>query len=369
MSTPPPPNLTAGPPSTPSRLFSKAGVSLTPEQVRKLETDRLKAKALRQQKEQETTASAAALPRGTKRTFASVATNNDSTSTSSASPSKNPDNEPQTKNLRNAKDAPSRPLDSIQPARKFQKFVEYDLSKMNDTKGGFISVSDDPQSLLAAAEAAGKPSNMTLEDWDKRQLKKRLEKEKQGAFEPAITRAGKKCFECESLELDWKFLDIFNSRVCGKCKDALPDKYSLLTKTECREDYLLTDPELRDEELLPHMDKPNPHKSNWATMNLYLRYQVEEFAWKKWGSPEALDAEYERRTEEAKRRKDAKFQKRLLDLKKRTRVETWKRNGRFEGSNRGKHIHEWGELVEKDGEGMGVKTCADCGMEVEEMII
>ncbi|KAK6501912.1 hypothetical protein TWF481_009731 [Arthrobotrys musiformis] len=357
MSTPPP-DLTAGPPVTPSRHFTKANAPLTPEQVRKLETERLKAKALRQQKEQDASTAAAAtapLPRGTKRTF-------DSAAVSTITPSR-PEH---AKNVRNAKDI--RPIDAIQPAKKFQKFVEYDLSKMADTKGGFISVSDDPRSLLAAAEAAGKPANMTLEDWDKQQLKKRLQKEKKGIFEPAITQGGKKCFECESLELDWSLLEVFNCRVCGKCKDKLPDKYSLLTKTECREDYLLTDPELRDEELLPHMEKPNPHKANWATMNLYLRYQVEEFAWKKWGSPEALDAEYERRTEDQKRRKEAKFQKRLLDLKKRTRVETWKRNGRFEGSSKGKHVHEWGELMGGDN-GMGVKKCLECGMEVEELII
>ncbi|KAK6519421.1 hypothetical protein TWF281_003255 [Arthrobotrys megalospora] len=361
MSTPPP-DLTAGPPVTPSRLFTKASAPLTPEQVRKLETERLKAKALRQQKEQDA-ASTAPLPRGTKRTFDSVAT-------TSTAPTISPSKPDHSKNVRNAKDLPARPIDSVQPAKKFQKYVEYDLSKMQDTKGGFISVSDDPQSLLAAAEAAGKPPNMTLEDWDKQQLKKRLQKEKKGVFEPAITQSGKKCFECESLELDWTFLDVFKCRVCGKCKEQFPDKYSLLTKTECREDYLLTDPELRDEELLPHMDKPNPHKSNWATMNLYLRYQVEEFAWKKWGSPEALDAEYERRTEEQKRRKETKFQKRLLDLKKRTRVETWKRTGRFEGTSKGKHVHEWGELVESgDSDGMGVKKCLECGMEIEEMII
>ncbi|KAK6340635.1 hypothetical protein TWF696_008959 [Orbilia brochopaga] len=367
MSTPPPPDLGASIPTTPSRLFKKAGAPLTPEQVRKLETERLKAKAQRQQREQEAAAEAP-LPRGTKRTFASITPSGSTAPTTTGG--KSGTDEGHARNLRNAKDAPARPLESIQPARKFQKYVEYDFSKMQDTKGGFISVADDPQSLLAAAEAAGKPANMTLEDWDKQQLKKRLQKEKQGAFEPAILKGGKQCFECDSLELDWKFLEVFGARVCGKCKEKLPDKYSLLTKTECREDYLLTDPELRDEDLLPHLDKPNPHKSNWATMNLYLRYQVEEFAWKKWGSPEALDAEYERRTAEQKRRKEAKFQKRLMDLKKRTRVETWKRQGKLGEASGGKHVHEWGELVEKEGaDGMGVKTCVECGMEVEELII
>ena len=36
---------------------------------------------------------------------------------------------------------------------------------------------------------------------------------------------------------------------------------------------------------------------------LFLRYQVEEFAWKKWGSPEALDTEWQRRVDEKKKKK------------------------------------------------------------------
>src|SRR2546421_12601324 len=118
------------------------------------------------------------------------------------------------------------------------RFVEYDLSKMKDTKGGFISTIDDPNSVLSASIVEGKPANMTLEEWRKHQLKLKLQKGKEGAFEPPIDREGKKCHECGSLEIDWKFLDIFGAKACNKCKEKLPDKYSLLTKTECREDYL-----------------------------------------------------------------------------------------------------------------------------------
>ena len=64
--------------------------------------------------------------------------------------------------------------------------------------------------------------------------------------------------------------------------------------------------ELRDHEVMPHLLKANPHKSTFANMMLFLRYQVEEFAWKKWGSPEALDAEWEKRTEEKKKKKNKK---------------------------------------------------------------
>jgi len=83
------------------------------------------------------------------------------------------------------------------------------------------------------------------------------------------------------------------------------------------QDYLLTDPELRDEELLPHMLKANPHHSTFSNMMLYLRMQVEAFAWRKWGSPDALDAEYERRESEKKRKRGKKFEDGLKELRKR----------------------------------------------------
>jgi len=112
---------------------------------------------------------------------------------------------------------------------------------MSDTKGGFLSIADDPHSLLSQSVAEGKPANMTLDEWRKLQLKLKLQKEKEGAFEPAITESGTKCFECGSLEIDYKLWDVYKCRVCAKCREANPDKYSLLTKTESREDYLLTD--------------------------------------------------------------------------------------------------------------------------------
>lgn len=40
-------------------------------------------------------------------------------------------------------------------------------------------------------------------------------------------------------------MDIFGVSVCATCKRSNEDKYSLLTKGECKEDYLLTDGESR----------------------------------------------------------------------------------------------------------------------------
>jgi DNA-repair protein complementing XP-A cells len=201
----------------------------------------------------------------------------------------------------------------------------------------------------------------------------------------------KKCRECGSLEIDWQWEEVFKCAVCSKCKEKFPDRYSLLTKTEAKDDYLLTDrkctasmdgkdhtnameAELKDEELLPHLNKPNPHKSHWHDMMLFLRYQVEEYAInKKWGSEEKMDAENNRREEAKKKRKEDKFKSKLEELKKKTRTEAYRRNlkggkgGQFgDRIGGGRHEHEWGQTVENE-DGMTVKTCTECGMEVEEL--
>jgi DNA-repair protein complementing XP-A cells len=138
--------------------------------------------------------------------------------------------------------------DMLRPARKFAKYVEYDLSKMTDTKGGFMSTNDDPHSVLAAENLGDKPPGMSLEEWATHQRRIKMLKEKKGAFEPPISALeesdeDKICWECSSREIDWKWKDVFRCRVCEKCKNEKPEKYSLLTKTEAREDYLLTDRE------------------------------------------------------------------------------------------------------------------------------
>jgi len=270
----------------------------------------------------------------------------------------------------------NRPLDSIRPARNFAKYVEYDFSKMTDTKGGFLTEDDDPYNkalYVRDGKKEQKPAHITQKEWDRHQLLKSTRRDD-------IMVSGSKqntCCECGSLEIDRKWEEAFGCCVCSSCKEKYPEKYSLLTKTEAKEDYLLTDPELKDEELLPRLEKPNPHKATWNNMMLFLRYQVEEYAFssKKWGSPEALDAEFVKRESEKKRRREAKFRSKLQDLKKRTRVEAYRRNrngpagGNF-GDDLGsgsRHVHQWGRAQENPETGMDIKKCIDCGMEVEEL--
>ena len=110
-------------------------------------------------------------------------------------------------------------------------------------------------------------------------------------------------------------------------------------------------------------------------MMLFLRFQVEDYAFsaRKWGSSEALDAEFERREIDKRKRKETKFKAGLKELKKKTRTDAYRRaikgnvGGHFgDRIGEGKHEHEWGQTVENE-EGISVKTCVDCGMEVEEL--
>jgi DNA-repair protein complementing XP-A cells len=117
---------------------------------------------------------------------------------------------------------------------------------MTDTKGGFLTAEDDPYNKALHSEGMDqKPANMTLKEWERQQLVKSLRNEKAGPFEPGLSvlkkEETKKCRECGSLEIDWKWEEVFGCAVCNSCKEKVPEKYSLLTKTEAKEDYLLTD--------------------------------------------------------------------------------------------------------------------------------
>lgn len=228
-----------------------------------------------------------------------------------------------------------------------------------------------------------------LEEERKAQRQKEAAKLNAHAEDPSLWNpaTAPKCRECGTVELDFQIFRIFHVPVCLKCKPEHPEKYSLLTKTECKEDYLLTDresalvicsgcpsgpspnrssdalesaAELKDEELLPHMLKPNPHRATYNNMMLYLRCQVEEFAFgpNKWGSPEALDQEFEKRQAEKKARKDKKFEAKLKDLRRKTRSNLHVQ--RKEAA----HVHQF--TLRKDAEsGLEHEVCDGCGMEVE----
>lgn len=141
-------------------------------------------------------------------------------------------------------------------SRKFSKYVDYNFSAMTDTKGGFLSTEDDPwnksmsagPASAAASGAEQKPAHMTAAEWERLQLIKKLQRNKTGPYEPGLSgladeKTRKRCRECSSVEIDFVWEEVFGCAVCNTCKEEHPEKYSLLTKTECKEDYLLTDRE------------------------------------------------------------------------------------------------------------------------------
>ena len=89
---------------------------------------------------------------------------------------------------------------------------------------------------------------------------------------------------------------------------------------------------------------------------LFLRCQVEDFTWKKLGSPEALDTEFEKRKAE-KEKKNKKFEQSLKDLRKGTKEGVWQRR---------KHVFSQVEGIDN---GIGEQVCHGCGftIEVEEL--
>jgi DNA-repair protein complementing XP-A cells len=365
-------------PTTPPRAPAPT-TAITPEQVRRMEEARLRAKALRTQQQQNQQSSRPSTRSQNAQTPPQIAGQKRPAPTAVPSTIRDARGAPSSNNGLSASDDTS-----IRPARKFQKYVDYDFSKMTDTKGGFMSHEDDPtnRTLYSAGggadDSSGKPPGMSLKEWESQQLRKKLRDRREGPYEPGLSVLNsdkKKCRECGSLEIDWQFDEALKTQVCHTCKEKMPEKYSLLTKTEAKEDYLLTDPELRDETLLPRMTKPNPHKSTWNDMMLFMRFQVEEYAFsdKKWGSAEKLDEEFERRLKETKERKEKKFKNKLNELKKRTRVDAYKKGRAGGGGEFGdqignvKHEHEWGRSVENPETGMSKRSCIECGMEVEEL--
>ncbi|GFZ52113.1 DNA repair protein rad14 [Saitozyma sp. JCM 24511] len=228
------------------------------------------------------------------------------------------------------------------------KYFEYDLSKLHNSRGGFLTEDD----------LNGERIKSVIEVAREKQREKQLIREGE---EPAIhPETSPRCKECKSLEIDHQFLKVFGTRVCKKCKEKFPEKYSLLTKTECKEDYLLTDPELKDEDLLPHLLRANPHASTYSNMMLFLREQVEKVALDKWGGEEGLDKEWERREAYKKRKREAKFEQGLRDLRKRTR------NNLYQRRQEAEHVHHFEDVREEADDEGGTRSfqrCFGCGAE------
>ena len=227
-------------------------------------------------------------------------------------------------------------------------YIEFDLSKLQNSKGGFLVEEDEGKEVTS--------KSLELLRAERERIQARLKQ----SMEPGINLVDSAvCVECGSREVDDQVRAVFDILVCKACQNRKPEKYSLLTKTEVKEDYLLTDSELRDPDLLPHLLKANPHKSTYSNMMLYLRCQVEAYAFSpsRWGSEEGLDAEFARREQDKARKRESKFIKGLRDLRRKTRDNVWEKR------QSAKHVCQFGDIEGE--EGSGRQRCKGCGFEIE----
>lgn len=119
------------------------------------------------------------------------------------------------------------------------------------------------------------------------------------------------CSECMGTAgIDQKLLVNYKVAVCGSCRHAQEEKYKLITKTNGKEKYLLTDHQLSK---LPHMSVSNPRKMGWNDMKLYLSLQLQQRCYARWGNAEGLERERARRKAEAEKRRRKKARKRAAE--------------------------------------------------------
>jgi DNA-repair protein complementing XP-A cells len=103
---------------------------------------------------------------------------------------------------------------------------------MQDTRGGFI-VEESSESSSSSAQNTSSSSSAN----NNRTIPRESILANINVLDPSDNP---KCIECESIDIDAILLKHFHIHVCKKCKETHSEKYALLTKTECKSDYLLT---------------------------------------------------------------------------------------------------------------------------------
>lgn len=111
----------------------------------------------------------------------------------------------------------------------------------------------------------------------------------------------------------------------------------LITKTNARDEFLLKDCDFdKREPPLRFINRKNPHKSTWAEMKLYLRFQVEARALEVYESLDKIQEQKDLREEKKELAKAKKYNKQLSELRKTVRSTLYDKTTK-------KHEHEFGE--------------------------
>lgn len=151
------------------------------------------------------------------------------------------------------------------------------------------------------------------------------------------------CKFCSKCPIDQELKNIFGLNVCRSCKKNI----KFITKTTCKENYLLSDYDLKE---FKHLTRPNPHKGTWSNMNLYLEDEIINCAKTKYENLENIEKIKEKREIDLMERKKKKLRKNIRDYKRKTIL--------IKKNIKPKHEHQF--VIEN-----GIKKCK-CGLEFEE---
>lgn len=160
------------------------------------------------------------------------------------------------------------------------------------------------------------------------------------------------CGDCDRIFVESWLLTNFSLHVCDACRDN-EVKHALVTKTEAKDSYLLTDVDLlKREPPLKFIIRKNPRNAHWGDMKLFLRLQIEQRALEVWKTPEAIEEEKDERERKRELAKRKKFQKKMTQLRQEVRSSLYTVKSRA-------HVHEYGDEVQLD-EDTWKKSCLTC---------
>uniref|UniRef100_H2Z4Z7 XPA C-terminal domain-containing protein n=1 Tax=Ciona savignyi TaxID=51511 RepID=H2Z4Z7_CIOSA len=164
------------------------------------------------------------------------------------------------------------------------------------------------------------------------------------------------CLDCDKPFLDSYLLSTYNHPACDKCRD-VEDKHSVITKSEAKDSYLLSEVDLtKREPILKCVVRKNPRHNKWGDMKLFLKLQVEQRALEVWGSEEAIEKEHELRQQKREEAKRKKFDKNMKQLRKEVRSSLY--SVKVHG-----HQHSFGDEKQIN-EDEWTKTCSSCGHQI-----
>lgn len=134
--------------------------------------------------------------------------------------------------------------DKLQRDSRLGKYFDYDLSKMVNSKGGFLVEDDKEVDDHAKTKERERERQRAVQNLDPRTwfclIFIHLTCVPGSPYVSYIAiyldpSRNPKCHDCGSVDIDQMYRNIFKCIVCNKCRNEKVEKYGLLTKTECKE--------------------------------------------------------------------------------------------------------------------------------------